>query len=269
MSAYHLEKNKPNTAGACFGQPSEFAYDDRFPDGAHGRPRTDSLFRREDPLDPRTREDDRTRRRLAELEPAQLLRHEVSARQRLSRDPGQSGHRGQDRARRDGLRVAARHSGQGRHGRHVPRAPRKRPASSPTRSRSAPRSCGCNWAIRNDEAAASAEAAGNRSHHEPLPEDRVRAARRRIVVERRQQRHHPQPPARPRRCRAGSRAARRRRATSTTASRPAPSMPAPRPIRRPARARRRSTRRRPMCSTTSTTPPRCSICTISATSIRG
>ena len=35
-----------------------------------------------------------------------------------------------------------------------------------------------------------------RSDHEPLPEDRVRAARRRIVVERRQQRHHPEPPAR-------------------------------------------------------------------------
>ena len=34
---------------------------------------------------------------------------------------------------------------------------------------------------------------GDRSDHEPLPEDRVRAARRRIVVERRQQRHHPQP----------------------------------------------------------------------------
>ena len=38
--------------------------------------------------------------------------------------------------------------------------------------------------IRNDEAAAAGEAAGHRSHHEPLPEDRVRPARRRIVVER-------------------------------------------------------------------------------------
>ena len=65
--------------------------------------------------------------------------------------------------------------------------------------------------VRNDEAAKTAEAAGHRSHHEPLPEDRVRAARRRIVVERRQQRHHPQPPARRRRCRAGRKAARRRR----------------------------------------------------------
>ena len=42
-----------------------------------------------------------------------------------------------------------------------------------------------------------------------------------------------------------------------------------RPIRPPARARPRSIRRRPMCSTTSTTPPRSSTCTISATSIRG
>ena len=61
----------------------------------------------------------------------------------------------------------------------------------------------------------------------------------------------------------------RRRATSTTASRPARSMPAPRPIRRPAPARRQSIRPRPMCSTMSITPPRSSICTISATSIRG
>ena len=40
--------------------------------------------------------------------------------------------------------------------------------------------------IRNDAAAKTAEAAGRRSDHEPLPEDRIRAARRRIVVERRQ-----------------------------------------------------------------------------------
>ena len=107
-----------------------------------------------------------------------------------------------------------------------------------------------------------------RSDHEPLPEDRVRAARRRIVVERRQQRHHPEPSAGRAVCSAGPRPGRRRRTISTTASKRAPSMPAPLPIRRPARARPRSTRRRPMCSTTSTTPPRSSTCTISATSIR-
>ena len=45
------------------------------------------------------------------------------------------------------------------------------------------------------------------------------------------------------------------------------SMPAPSPTRPPARARRRSTRRRRSCSTTSITPPRCSACRPSATSI--
>ena len=40
--------------------------------------------------------------------------------------------------------------------------------------------------IRNDEAAAAAEEAGHRGRHEPLPEDRVRAAGRRALVERRQ-----------------------------------------------------------------------------------
>ena len=110
---------------------------------------------------------------------------------------------------------------------------------------------------------------GPRSDHEPLPEDRVRAARRRIVVERGQQRHHPEPPARGAVAAPGQELARRLRPISLTASRPAPSMPAPRPIRPPARARPRSTRRRLMCSTTSTTRPRSSTCTISATSIPG
>ena len=67
----------------------------------------------------------------------------------------------------------------------------------------------------------------------------------------------------------GEARARRRRSTSITASRPARSTPAPRLIRRPARARPRSIKPRPMSSTTSITPPRSSICTISATSIRG
>ena len=48
--------------------------------------------------------------------------------------------------------------------------------------------------IRNDERGGECGGGGDRSHHEPLPENRVWAARRRIVVERRQQRHHPQPP---------------------------------------------------------------------------
>src|SRR3954469_16831109 len=39
--------------------------------------RSDPLFRRADPLDPRTGPDDRAGRRLVELEPAQLLRDEV------------------------------------------------------------------------------------------------------------------------------------------------------------------------------------------------
>jgi len=45
--------------------------------------------------------------------------------------------------------------------------------------------------------------------------------------------------------------------------------PAPRPIRPPAPARRPFFKRQPTCSTTSITPPRSSICTISATFIRG
>ncbi len=53
-----------------------------------------------------------------------------------------------------------------------------------------------------------------------------------------------------------------------TVSKPARSMPARRPIPRPARAARRSTRPRLTCSTTWTTPRRSSTCTISATSTR-
>ena len=57
-------------------------------------------------------------------------------------------------------------------------------------------------------------------------------------------------------------------AISNTVSRPGRCMPARRRIRRPARGPRRSTRPRPMCSTTSIMPRRCSTCTISATSTR-
>ena len=47
--------------------------------------------------------------------------------------------------------------------------------------------------VRNDFGGQDGGGRGDRSHHEPMPENRVRAARRRIVMERRQQRHHPQP----------------------------------------------------------------------------
>ena len=49
--------------------------------------------------------------------------------------------------------------------------------------------------IRNDEPRRARRSRGHRSHHEPLPEDRIRPPRRRAVVERRQLRHHPQPRA--------------------------------------------------------------------------
>ncbi len=197
----------------------------------------------------------------------ELLRDEVSAGQGLSRDPRQSGHRRQNAARREGLRVAPRHSGRGRHGRHVPR---RRGRAGRRRRGDRDRRQGRVDAARHPQRCGGGGRRGRRgrSRHEPLPEDRVRAARRRIVVERGQQRASSATGRRIRHCRAGSSRGRRRRATFPTASRPARSMPAPRPTRRPARARRRSTRRRPMCSTTSTTPPRSSICTISATSIR-
>ena len=51
---------------------------------------------RKDPLDPRAGEDDRDGRRLAELEPPELLRDEVSAGQGLPRHPRQSRHRRQE-----------------------------------------------------------------------------------------------------------------------------------------------------------------------------
>ena len=160
-----------------------------------GRPGTDCLFRREDPRDPRAGEDDRACRRVGELEPPQLFRDEVPAGQRLSRDPGQSGHRRQAPARRDGLCVAARHPRQSRHGRRVPPVRGRGPDR---RGRDRHRRQGrvdATWrsARRGGEDGGGRRA---RSDHEPLPEDRVRAAWRRIVVERRQQRHHPEPPAR-------------------------------------------------------------------------
>ena len=99
---------------------------------------------------------------------------------------------GKSLARRDGLRVAARHSRQGRHGRHVPRS---RGGARRRRRRDRDRRQGRVDATRDPQRRGGEDrgGGGDRSHHEPLPENRVRAARRRIVVERRQQRHHPQP----------------------------------------------------------------------------
>ena len=228
-----------------------------------------SLFGRAIALDPRARAHDRDGRRLAELEPAQLLRHEVPAEQRLSRDPGQSRHCRRDPARRDRLRLAARHSRAGRHGRRVPRGARD---AGDRRRRDRDRRQGGVDAARHPQrrGRGNGRGGGDRGRHEPLPEDRVRPARRRIVVERGQQRHHQKPPARAAaRPPDQGRGAGAPRTTSSTVSRPARSMPAPHPTRPPGRARRRSTRPRLMFSTMSTTPPRSSTCTISATSTRG
>ena len=170
-------------------------------------------------------------------------------------------------ARRACLCLAARHPRQGRYGRYLPRL---RPGAADRRGRHRHRRQGGVDAARRSQrrSGGTGRSRGAGSHHEPLPEDRVRPAGRRAVLERRQLRHHPQP-----RRRAADRTPRQAaadaaRTTSPTGSRPARSMPAPRPTPPPARASRRSTRPRPMCSTTWITPPRSSTCTISATSTR-
>ena len=159
------------------------------------RARTYPLFRRATARDPAAGQDDRDGRRVVELEPAQLLRHEVSAKQRLPGDPGQPRHRRPDPARRKGLRQSARHPRAGRHGRRVPRRAR---GAGGRRGRDRDRRQGGVDAARHPQRCRRRQSGGgrHRSRHEPLPEDRIRAARRRVVVERGQQRHHPQPPAR-------------------------------------------------------------------------
>jgi O-acetylhomoserine (thiol)-lyase len=119
--------------------------------------------------------------------------------------------------------------------------------------------------VRHDAAAKAAEAAGLEVIMNRCPKiefGRLGGGAASTAASSRIDRRRP-------RCSAGSRLAQRRPAIWNTASKRAQSMPARRPIRRPARVRLRSIRRQPMCSTTSTTLPRSSTCTISATSIRG
>ena len=105
-------------------------------------------------------QDDRDGRRLVELEPAELLRDEVPAGQRLSGDPGQSRHRRPDAARRDRStpRCATSPSRSTWSMCSARRATRRR--SSRTRSRSAPRWCGCSSASATTRRRPTAEAAG-------------------------------------------------------------------------------------------------------------
>ena len=73
------------------------------------------------PRHPQHGEDHRHGRHLAEGEPAELFRVQISARARLPHDPGQSRPGRQGNPRADMLRLALRHPRAGRHGRHLPR----------------------------------------------------------------------------------------------------------------------------------------------------
>ena len=127
---------------------------------SHGRPRTNSLPGRQDPLDPRAGEDDRHGRRFAELEPAELLRDEIPAGQRLPRHPGQSGDRRRGAAGRDASTPRCATSPT-RSTWSTCSAPRTQaPASSTMPSRSAPRWSGCSSASATTRRRAKAEAAG-------------------------------------------------------------------------------------------------------------
>ncbi len=158
----------------------------------HDRHRVDPLSRFQAPSHPRRGARDRAGRRVIQLEPAELLRHEVPARQGLPRHPGQSQPRRPGAAGRARLRLAARHPRAHRHGGHLPRV---RPGG-PDRGRRhrdwrADRVDAARRAQRRRRRARRAGRAGRRD--EPLPEDRVRPPGRGAVVERRQLRYHPQP----------------------------------------------------------------------------
>ena len=180
----------------------------------------------------RTGQDDRDGRRLVQLEPAQLLRDEVPAGQRLPRHPGQSRHRRPGAARRDASTPRCATSPSTIDMVDMFRASDR--GAADRRGRDRDRRPGGVDAARHPQRRGGGDGRGSRhrSDHEPLPEDRVRPPGRRTVVERRQLRHHPEPRAASRR----SRAQRRSRAAQPSHNRQlrlrdaAPSMPAPRPI---------------------------------------
>ena len=119
-----------------------------------------------------------------QLEPAQLLRHEVPAGRRAiasSRSiPALPARNCWARRVYASLRDIPE---AGRHGRCLPQFGR-RPARvvGRRRSRSAPRSSGCRLGVRNDEAAAKAEAAGLEVVMNRCPKIEYRRLRRRIVA---------------------------------------------------------------------------------------
>ena len=114
----------------------------------------------------------------AEGQPAELFRVQISARARLSHDPGQSGPGRQGAARPEGLCQARRHSRADRHGRYLPRLATTRSAivEEALALKPRPQVIWMQLGVRNDEAAALAEASGHQGGDEPLPEDRIRPA---------------------------------------------------------------------------------------------
>ena len=224
----------------------------------------------QDPLDPRAGEDDRDGRRLVELEPAELLRDEIPAGQGLPGDPGQPGIAGQ-KLLGETVYASLRDIPDHRSTWSTCSAP---PSEAPgiVEDAIAIGAPGGVDAARHPQrrgGARPAEAAGIEVIMNRCPKiefGRLGGELSWSGVNSGIIQNRAPGAALPRRTKRSPGAA---RTTIATASRPGRSMPAPRPTRPPARARPRSTRRRPMSSTMSTTPPRSSTCTISATSIRG